>query len=445
MAGSIEVIFVMFSVVIAQLFPLDDCVAKRQSFIRNLPRPSTHTREFAEGNQLAGAAANETLLSAEVGVSTEPNQDKDSSGEERSKSRQQVEAENDPTVGEDIKDDKQGTTSPDGIADPSANETSGKQDLSDDQESELSEARALVRLGKQSDVVDLTSRILKKWPDCVEAQVMRGIAFLGLEKISESILDLTAAIDSQKMRSRQSLMYLSRGIAYSHQEKWSEALSDMDKAILVDPKNMQLWLTRGNLFQRCKDYKRAVEDYSKALLLEPNVPNQAILLSARSDAYSLEGKADLALKDMNRVLKLKPKDPAAWMNRAAIYIHEKKWEQSIADLNQCIDYAPMGKLSNSALSLRADCLKNAGKYEESLKDYSNLVLAYRSDPRIVSKRAEVYMLMGQNEKALDDANTCLKKSASDPQLYELRAKIYKALGKDAEAQQDLASAKSFQK
>ncbi len=306
----------------------------------------------------------------------------------------------------------------------------------EDQETLLSDAGLLLRQGKQTELIELTNNILKKWPDCVEAQSMRGMAYLALEKIPEAIADLTAAIDSKKMRSRQVLMYLSRGVAYSHQDKYAEAIADLNSAILIDPKNQQLWLTRGSLYQRSKNFDKAIDDLTKGLQLDPNGPNQAIFLSARADVYSQAGKADLALKDLNRAIKLKPQDPNAYMNRAAEYIKAKNWTNAIQDLDRVIDFAPMGKLSNNALILRASSLKNAGRLEDSLKDYSNLVLAYRSDPKFLSARAEVYLALGQKEKALDDMNICLKKDKSQKQYYELHAKICQAMNLLVEESKD---------
>lgn len=306
----------------------------------------------------------------------------------------------------------------------------------EDQETLLSDAGLLLRQGKQTELIELTNKILKKWPDCVEAQSMRGMAYLSVEKIPEAIADLTAAIDSKKMRSRQVLMYLSRGVAYSHQDKYGEAIADLTSAIAIDPKNQQLWLTRGSLYQRSKNFDKAVEDLTRGVQLDPNGPNQAIFLSARADVYSQAGKSDLALKDLNRAVKLKPQDPNAYMNRAAEYIKTKNWPNAIQDLDKVIDLAPMGKLSNNALILRASSLKNAGRLEESLKDYSNLVLAYRSDPKFLSARAEVYHALGQNEKALDDMNACLKKDKSQKQYYELHAKICQAMNLLVEESKD---------
>lgn len=297
----------------------------------------------------------------------------------------------------------------------------------EDQETLLSDAGLLLRQGKQSELIELTNKILKKWPDCVEAQSMRGMAYLALEKIPEAITDLTAAIDSKKMRSRQVLMYLSRGVAYSHQDKYAEAIADLNSAILIDAKNQQLWLTRGSLYQRNKNFDKAIEDLTKGMQLDPNGPNQAIFLSARADVYSQTGKSELAMKDLNRAIKLKPQDPNAYMNRAAENIKAKNWTNAIQDLDKVIDLAPMGKLSNNALILRASSLKNAGRLEDSLKDYSNLVLAYRNDPKFLSARAEVYLALGQKEKALDDMNVCLKKDKSQKQYYELHAKICQAM------------------
>lgn len=302
-----------------------------------------------------------------------------------------------------------------------------KDPIEEDQETLLSDARLLLRQGKQNELVDLSSKILKQWPDCIEAQSMRGMAYLALEKIPEAITDLTVAIDSRKMRSRQTLMYLSRGIAYSHQEKYPQAIADLTSALTIDPKNQQLWLTRGSLYQRSKNFDKAVEDFTKGLQVDPSGPNVAIFLSSRADVYSQSGKSELAMKDLSRAIKLRPQDPNAYMNRAAEYIKAKDWKNAIEDLDKVIDLAPMGKLSNNALILRASSLKNAGRYADSLKDYSNLVIAYKSDPKFLSARAEVYLALGQKEKALEDMNLCLKKDKTQKQYFDLHAKICQSM------------------
>jgi tetratricopeptide (TPR) repeat protein len=59
--------------------------------------------------------------------------------------------------------------------------------------------------------------------------------------------------------------YINRGIARMYQNKKIGALSDLNKAIKLSPKNSRAFSARGSLFHSNKNYKQAIEDYSSAI------------------------------------------------------------------------------------------------------------------------------------------------------------------------------------
>jgi len=53
-------------------------------------------------------------------------------------------------------------------------------------------------------------------------------------------------------------------------KKWSEALSDCDQTIALDPKNLKAYLRRASCHTNLAEYEEAVRDYEKAVQMDPD-------------------------------------------------------------------------------------------------------------------------------------------------------------------------------
>jgi lipoprotein NlpI len=96
-----------------------------------------------------------------------------------------------------------------------------------------------------------------------------------------------------------------------------EALALADKALALDPKNVELYLFRGQIHDAARLYAEAVADYTAALRLDPKA----------AETYQLRGMAEFkrahpkeSVADFDRYLELKPEQkPGHWMRGISLY------------------------------------------------------------------------------------------------------------------------------
>ncbi len=101
----------------------------------------------------------------------------------------------------------------------------------------------------------------------------RGYAYLKLQKYSNAISDFDIAIE---LNPYNYYAYNSRGIAKQSPKLYPEiidlagALDDFKKAIEIEPGFATAYFNRGMLYYSFLDYKKAISDFENAIKLNPN-------------------------------------------------------------------------------------------------------------------------------------------------------------------------------
>jgi Flp pilus assembly protein TadD len=81
----------------------------------------------------------------------------------------------------------------------------------------------------------------------------------------------TAAITSGTLHGHElAVAYLNRGLLQEKQGQHSDAVSDLNEAIRLDPNFAAAFLDRGVAYQNMGQYELAVQDYNRTIALDPN-------------------------------------------------------------------------------------------------------------------------------------------------------------------------------
>jgi tetratricopeptide (TPR) repeat protein len=76
--------------------------------------------------------------------------------------------------------------------------------------------------------------------------------------------------DLPRYRTVLSDAYLNKAMALGKEQKYAEAILEMQKGLEVDPDNAEIWYNIGGAYYTVKDYQKALEAWEKTLQLKPD-------------------------------------------------------------------------------------------------------------------------------------------------------------------------------
>jgi len=120
--------------------------------------------------------------------------------------------------------------------------------------------------------------------------------------------------------------YTNRGIYYSTEGQWDNALSDLSEAIIINPKYAVSYANRGIVYGDLGQTEKAISDFTKAIDLEPTYK---LVYHNRGVAYGDLGQYDKAISDFSKAIKLDAKYASAYNNLSLIYCKKNQLDSAI--------------------------------------------------------------------------------------------------------------------
>lgn len=178
---------------------------------------------------------------------------------------------------------------------------------------------ALVRLGRSESAVAITTEMLRRDRDCMEAVVARGEALIGTGNITAALQTLTNALRLDPDNSAARTLLKKARALESEKSEGNKAYSESRIA-------------------------EAIDHYTRALALNSHSPTfDAILYSNRAQAHLQEKRYDEALADLNEAIELDPRYVKAYIKRAAAYSGLEKYQEAVDDLEKAKELDPESK------------------------------------------------------------------------------------------------------
>ena len=178
----------------------------------------------------------------------------------------------------------------------------------------------LRRLGRFKESLDSLNRALELDPGCAWARVLRGETLRGLGRCREGLEDVAAGVRQERgwspahdflgrepalVRGDRTLawMYACRGAALRKKNRWSAALTDLDRAVRLDGRCYWARAWRGELSLARGDCRAALPDLRKALKQCPEYADAHVWLGR---ALCGSGRCAAAVASYSRALALEP-------------------------------------------------------------------------------------------------------------------------------------------
>lgn len=187
------------------------------------------------------------------------------------------------------------------------------------------------------------------------------------KQVFQIIDALTAGISDEKDKKVRAALLLQRAVAYSEAQNYSDAISDLDDYLSVDTMSAMGHWQRAVCQQLLNDYEASkgqkvtiklsqVEgDFAVAIQL---APKNAIIYYDRGNLFAAEKNYNRAIDDYTQAIKLDPRFPQAYYNRAIARYYAGDINGAKEDLSKA---GELGLYDAYALSKRLVETKNTTK------------------------------------------------------------------------------------
>ena len=156
--------------------------------------------------------------------------------------------------------------------------------------------------------------------------------------------------------------YLLRGDGYFKDGKPQQALQAYNRALALNPDNLEAYASRGSVYFFTGDYDRAEQDFLHVLRVNPY---QVDAYTAYASTLAAKGDFNNALTVLNLALKLDPTKPEIFFSRAGVYFMLGRYNEAITDYTSVINLSPAAEVYNA----RGAAYSRLGNNELAQKDF----------------------------------------------------------------------------
>lgn len=167
---------------------------------------------------------------------------------------------------------------------------------------------------------------------------------LGQIQESKALLQEIATI---KPREHDAWDSFSRGCALHIGGDYQGALDEYKQALLIEPRDADVYFNRGMAYKMLKQDAEAVNDFEAALQLNPRY---AEVYNELASLLGTEGRFDLAIEDYTKALQINPDYAIVYSNRGLAFAAKPNHDYSAAreDWDMALKLDPLGIAGQSA-------------------------------------------------------------------------------------------------
>jgi tetratricopeptide (TPR) repeat protein len=219
------------------------------------------------------------------------------------------------------------------------------------------------------------------------------------------------------------------------------ALSDLEKAVELDPKQPQAFLliAQLNLLPGGAGLKKVRESLDKAIELgddEPGLRAKALVIRAE-----LQERPEKKMADLDEAVRLMPGDAATFRARGLTLANMDKLDLALTDLRKALELDPSNGATYEAVAI---VLARQKKYDEALATLDKVRRLSPDSAEPLLQRARIHLQQRKLDAALDDLTQALAMVPGSVDLLLLRASVYQEKGEKRKALADADRALKLQ-
>ncbi|RHZ64066.1 hypothetical protein Glove_326g36 [Diversispora epigaea] len=247
-----------------------------------------------------------------------------------------------------------------------------------------------------------------------------------LKNLDAALNDLNAALELDHNDKEADTL---RNKVLSQLKKFNEALTGLNKTLVSNPYDISALTERGCVYLSMKRYDEALTDLNRALQSQPKTV-RALLIRAK--VYRIRNDFSLSLEDLNTALQVEPRNAQLVRNIGKVYTLKNDHDKAISNLERSISIEPHA----SALRYRGISNSKLGNYQNSIKDFNQVLIMKPSNSNVYYDRGETYYKLSNYSESLGDLNKSLEYD-ENINSHKLRAKVYEQLKEYEKSRNDL--------
>lgn len=267
-----------------------------------------------------------------------------------------------------------------------------------------------------------------------------------------------------KLKPYLSEPYLLRAIAKIQLGDYTGAEQDCNAAIERNPFQPGAYYTRGYVYRLTNQLEKSEQDFSEALIF---APENRTYIAMRADVRAEQKKFELALDDINHLLRREPKSAALHFEKGSICLRSNDTLCALNSFTQATEYDSLNPANWSALGLvqlmtnsEDDALVSLSKsinqgsnwagdyinrgiifyqrhnYRSALADYDKAVTLAPKEPQCYYNRGVLRQELGDYNRALEDFSYAIELSPGQIEIYYQRGLVQLQLRQWEEALSD---------
>ena len=213
-------------------------------------------------------------------------------------------------------------------------------------------SRALAYQGKGDHDKALADydQLVRDRPDLSDSYTSRASFYWTIKKdYKKALLDYNTLIEKELYyeSSQLALYHDIRARLWMNLEDNDKAMTELNKAIEIDPKFSSPYRLRGQVWSVKDEFQKALADFDKAIELEID---EIEVFVERGQTLFYLNEFERAIKDFDKALQENPKEKNVYNYRGISHYRLNHYEEAIRDLDQAIKIDPKDEVSMTHLA-----------------------------------------------------------------------------------------------
>jgi tetratricopeptide (TPR) repeat protein len=218
-------------------------------------------------------------------------------------------------------------------------------------------------------------------------------------------------------------LYDVQGVAYRERDDYDIAIECYNKAIQLDPNDIDAYMNLGEIYFAISEYNKAIGYFKKIIQINPKFIHAYCMLG---EIYASRQNFDEAIRFFEKAIQMHPSRTELYTRLGNIYLRQRNYNKAIFNLEKLIHLLPMEIWFYWPLG---ECYKEKGDYEKGIEYLQKAIKYYSDDPRVRLSLGTIYTTIGDKKNALQQVIK-LKKLKRDDLADRLQQFVNERFGGD---------------